>query len=222
MNCKHPNRGFTLIEVIIAVALVAIMAVTVAPPLVQNIKMGKVTRAQSDAQTIGNAVLTFYKDVGEWPVVMPDGRYAYKLLGNASMGGGNSGVPRGTNTIAGSGSWDDNGRSMTLTDVLIRNSSSSVAEFYKTSNKPQETPGWNGPYLSKVPTDPWGNPYAVNIRWSRSAIAGSNTADYDKHNLLVVSAGPNKIFETSLSANVENEQLGGDDVGFIFQPASRY
>ena len=94
----HPfkrNDGFTLIEVIIAVALVAIMAVAIAPPLVQNIKQGKVTRAQSDVQAIGTAILNFYKDVGEWPFTSPTGGTLNRLVVAQDTGSAIVGAARG-------------------------------------------------------------------------------------------------------------------------------
>ena len=85
MKSFSRNDGFTLIEVIIAVALVAIMAVAIAPPLVQNIKQGKITRAQSDAQTLGTALLNYYKDVGQWPT--HEGATALDILAGNADGG---------------------------------------------------------------------------------------------------------------------------------------
>ncbi len=215
------NRGFTLIEVIIAVALVAIMAVAIAPPLVQNIREGKITRAQSDAQSIGTAVLNFYKDNGEWPVSVGTTNLS-RLVGNESLGGGNAGIPRGASGISGAGGWDSSGNASTLTSHLIKNQTSAVDTLWTFSSNPMRRPGWNGPYLSQVNLDPWGNPFVINIRYGRPAITGTNTANYIKHNLMVISAGPNKLFETPMNNSIFDESIGGDDVGFIFNRASRY
>jgi prepilin-type N-terminal cleavage/methylation domain-containing protein len=221
----HPfkrNDGFTLIEVIIAVALVAIMAVAIAPPLVQNIKQGKVTRAQSDVQAIGTAILNFYKDVGEWPVTSPTGGSLNRLVGNTALGGGNSGIPSGTNAVTGSNRWRNYGQAGTLTDYLIRNKTAANPSLYAASRNPMSVPGWNGPYLSEVTLDPWGSPYLVNVRYGQPALTGTATENFDMHNILIVSAGPNKTFETSFDDNVFDEQAGGDDIAFIVQRASRF
>ena len=135
MKAHSRRDGFTLIEVIIAVALVAIMAVAIAPPLVQNIKSGKVTRAQSDAQAIGTALLSFYTDLGEWPLQDSDGTWLYRLVGNYDLGGNNAGVPGGTSSVTGSRTWDDAGRNLTLSEVLIRNANASGTELFTASNK---------------------------------------------------------------------------------------
>ncbi len=222
MRYKMEKRGFTLIEVIIAVALVAIMAVAIAPPLVQNIRNGKVTRAQSDTQAIGTAILSFYKDVGEWPTAAANGGYLARLVGNSSLGGGNNGIPAGTGTITGSNNWRDFGQTGSLTDYLIRNKNGNGTQLYGVSRNPMSQPGWNGPYLAEVNVDPWGSPYVVNIRYGRSAMVGTSTENFDMHNLLVVSAGPNKRFETVFADGSFDEQAGGDDVAFIVDRASRY
>jgi len=222
MSTFKRNAGFTLIEVIIAVALVAIMAVAIAPPLVQNIKQGKITRAQSDLQAISTAILSFYKDVGDWPTTSPTGGALNRLVGNYSLGGGNTGIPAGSNAVTGAGRWRNYGQSGTLDEYLIRNQAAGNPELYRVSRNPMSTPGWNGPYLSEVTLDPWGSPYCVNIRYAQPALAGTATENFDMHNVLIVSAGPNKVFETAFDDNVFDEQAGGDDLAYIIQRASRY
>ena len=221
MRLSIRNRGFTLIEVIIAVALVAIMAVAIAPPLVQNIREGKVTRAQSDAQAIGTAVMSFYKDVGQWPVAVTT-TTVDRLVGNEALGGGDNGIPTGSTAVTGAGGWLTAGNASTITAHLIRNKSATVDTLWAFSSNPVASPGWNGPYLSQSTLDPWGNPYVINVRYGIPAIVGSGTENYDKHNLIVLSAGPNKMFETPMSDTIYDEAIGGDDIGFIVNRATRY
>jgi prepilin-type N-terminal cleavage/methylation domain-containing protein len=221
MKGLNRNSGFTLIEVIIAVALVAIMAVAIAPPLVQNLKSGKVARAQSDVQSIGTAVLSFYKDVSDWPMASGSNNLSQVLVGLPATNGARDLIPSGVKAVSGSSSWRTNNRRTTLTDILIRNKVEN-AELYTVSRNPHVNPGWNGPYLTQVPLDPWGNPYMVNIKYATPAIAGTSTEDYDKHNVMVISSGPNEKFETPLKNDQFDEQVGGDDIGYIFQRASRY
>ncbi|MFH1842650.1 MAG: type II secretion system protein GspG [bacterium] len=212
------NMGFTLFEVIIAVALVAIMAVAIAPPLIKNLNEGKVARAQSDAQVIGNAILQFYKDTGEWPL-QSDADAGYeleRLVGNASLGGGNTGIPNGATGVNGGGNWDSYGQASTLTNQLILNAHDAVDPLYTESARPHVQPGWNGPYLDSVPLDPWGNPFLVNIRYVDPGVASS-----DEHNVMVISAGPNQLFDTTYADADLNEQLGGDDIGYFFRPAAQ-
>ncbi|MBN2170466.1 MAG: type II secretion system protein GspG [Candidatus Krumholzibacteriota bacterium] len=222
--CKRSGRaaGFTLIEVIIAVALVAIMAVAIAPPLIQNINQGRVARAQSDAQVIGNALVSYYKDVGEWPYQTDDDTAAdiRRLAGNYTLGGGNNGIPGGSGALPSSRNWSRTGTCETLTAFLIRNQIAGRNPLTAVSRNPHAEPGWNGPYLDRVPMDPWGNPFVINMRWAEPAIAGTGTENFDRHNVMVLSAGPNGIFETDFADDAFDEEPGGDDVGYVIRGSS--
>ncbi len=215
MSFSQRKSGFTLFEVIIAVALVAIMAIAIAPPLIKNLNEGKVARAQSDAQVIGNAVQAFYKDVGDWPLQY-DGDVAYdtaRLVGNATLGGGNVGLPRGADASA--DAWRHRGAPAVLDNLLIYNrDGAGNTPLYTVSANPHVKPGWNGPYLDRVPLDPWGNPFVVNIYYGRTDLATAAT-----HNVMVLSAGPNRLFETPFSDAMTNEQPGGDDITYVIRGA---
>ncbi len=208
------NDGFTLFEIIIAVALVAILAVAIAPPLIKNLNEGKIARAQSDAQVLGNAVLHFYKDTGSWPLQNDADTAAdlTRLVGNASLGGGNAGIPPGSPGVPGGGNWDSWGRSSTLTEQLIANAVGAVDPLYPESKNPHTNPGWNGPYLDRVPLDPWGKPFVVNVRYMNTRIN-----NYERHAVLVLSAGPNNLFDTPYQDATFDEIIGGDDVGYIIR-----
>lgn len=217
MNFKVRRDGFTLFEVIIAVALVAIMAVAIAAPLMKNLNEGRMARAQSDAQVIGDAVMSFYKDVGEMPL-QDDGDAAYdlaRMAGNDDFGGGNAGIPRGSNNAT--DNWRDRGRCGNMTNLMVRNADrNGTVGLYPVSQNPHVRPGWNGPYLERIPLDPWGNPYVVNVYYGRNDVANA-----ERHNMMVISAGPNELFETTFVDNQYNEQLGGDDIGHIIRGSNQ-
>jgi prepilin-type N-terminal cleavage/methylation domain-containing protein len=216
MDAVRRNSGFTLFEVIIAVALVAIMAVAIAPPLIKNLNEGKVARAQSDAAVIAGSIMQFYKDTGTWPL-QNDADAAFdltRLAGNTSLGGGDTGIPAGLAGVAGSGNWDSWGQVGSLSDQLIRNATDTVDPLYPETTRPHEQPGWAGPYLDREPLDPWGHPYVVNIRYLNPNVAGA-----ENHSVMVLSAGPNGVFETPFQDAATEEQYGGDDVGAVIRTA---
>ena len=138
MKSFSHKGGFTLIEVIIAVALVAIMAVAIAPPLVQNIKQGKITRAQNDAQSIGTAILNYYKDVGDWPV-REGGTDLTILVSNASLGGGTNGIPGGSAAVAGSNNWRLAPNPGTISEHLIKNKTAALDPLIAVSRNPNSS-----------------------------------------------------------------------------------
>jgi prepilin-type N-terminal cleavage/methylation domain-containing protein len=218
------RAGFTLFEVLIAVAIVAVLAVAVGIPVAKNLNQGKMARAQSDARVIGNAILNFYKDVGQWPAQTDKdpNPEAFRLVGNYDLGGGNNGITAGTDAAVGSHTWSSFGNASTLTEQLIRNRVNNIHPLYKESDKPHMEPGWNGPYLDEVPLDPWGNPFIVSIGFALPALAGTVTADNEYHNVLVLSAGKDGRFNTSFDSKIYNEKPEGDDIGFVILGASKF
>ena len=63
---KH-NAGFTMIEVIVIVAVIAILARVLTPMVVKEIRKSKISRSVSDMETIGTAFAQYYTDSGTWP-----------------------------------------------------------------------------------------------------------------------------------------------------------
>jgi type II secretory pathway pseudopilin PulG len=67
--------------------------------------------------------------------------------------------------------------------------------------------GWAGPYVNGLPkTDPWGNKYVVNVRDLPTGRV-----------VLVLSAGPNRIIETSPEQSSASVSILGDDIAFRVQ-----
>ncbi len=218
------KAGFSLFEVLIAVAIVAILAVAVGIPVAKNLNQGKISRAQSDAQVIGYAILDFYKDVGQWPAQTDHdpNPEAFRLVGNYELGGGNAGISSGTDAAAGSHSWSSFGSTTTLTEQLIRNRANNVYPLYKESINPHVDSGWNGPYLDQIPLDPWGRPFIVSIGFALPTVSGTVTSENEYHNVMVLSAGKDGVFNTSFDPRAYNEKPTGDDIGFVVLGARKF
>ncbi|MBI5116795.1 prepilin-type N-terminal cleavage/methylation domain-containing protein [Candidatus Poribacteria bacterium] len=225
------SAGFTLIEVIVAVGIVAILSAAVAVSVVKYINDGRIARSASDAQTIGTAVVTFLKDTGKWPVsddgVLNDAGELSRLVGldradvaNAAM------IPDGAGTATGDGNWDgggDGGTAGAMEDLLILNADANTTPLYTVSKSAPVVQGWNGPYIDTIPLDPWGNPFVCNIRYARGAsVTGVTAAEEASHSVFVLSAGPNGLFETSFddATALPATGVGGDDVGFLVSGAT--
>ena len=217
------SSGFTLVEILVAVAILAILSATLSPLVVKYINDGRRARAIADSQTIGQAILSFQVDTGLWPVsnddVITDAGECARLVGLPEASISNANIPAGsggsTNNWQGGGAG---GTACSIQDQLIFNRDNDTATLYPTSSTPPDPPGWNGPYLKSVPEDPWGNPYVCNVRYLINAnVAGVTTAEAQSHAVMCLSAGPNAVWDTTFADATALDGPGGDDIGFLIQ-----
>lgn len=182
------EKGFTLIEMVIVLAVVAILAAVMVPIIATNIEQAKVARAAADVKTIAEAMVRFRQDLGFWPIRDNGGTVVDLLAGPGTL------PPAGTGS-----SWL--GKTSTgLENHLV----SGVFSQYQRGPSPQGLPCWNGPYTSEIKTDPFNMAYLVNIANFHN---GSNAA------VFVLSAGPDRLTDT----NFEGGDLANDDIGFKLQ-----
>jgi prepilin-type N-terminal cleavage/methylation domain-containing protein len=195
---KSSVKGFTLIEVIVAIAVVALLAGIITPSVVKHIGDSKRARAQNDALVVGAACASFFKDVGMWPTKSAPAAFALILV----VGDGNT----PTNAGAGTANW-----------VLAPAAANAdLLAYHLISNQPKNAVAnaypvvgeisWRGPYQNNLPADPWGNRYAVNV----GNFAGANA-------VWVLSAGPDGIIQTPFAQAIPaNGVLAtvGDDIGY--------
>ena len=199
-----PSSGFTLIEVVIAVAIIAILSVVVTVSIMRNLDSGRIARAQSDCAAIAKTILQFRADCGFWPT--RTNAAAAENVDNL-ITGGPADVPPGDNSVApGANNWGRSGVVDTIQNQEIANTPA-----YAVSVNPKQQPGWNGPYLNSEALDPWGNSYMVNVRFLRA----NGPANRLQHNVFVLSAGPNGVTETAFDDGTVNEVITlGDDLGY--------
>ena len=63
------KRGFSLIELLVAVAVLGLLAALAAPPLLASIERGRVARVVLDLQTVEVALEAYRTDHGSYPPV---------------------------------------------------------------------------------------------------------------------------------------------------------
>jgi len=184
------KKGFTLIEMVVILAVIGILAAVLTPMLISYIDDARQRRAESDVRTIGAAILAFNKDLRKWPiwksttasdpvdVLYSDAADAAEAEGAAAKG------------------FDTSSNADTLENQLITN-----APDYSTSGKRK----WRGPYLESIDADPWGHRYYVNAKYLHQS----------GYAAFVLSAGPNGKIETDGDpANLPTtfNGAGGDDI----------
>jgi len=205
------NSGFTLIEMVVVLAVVAILAAILTPTIAKNINDSKITRATNETQVIAAAVGSFYRDVGRWPT--SDGT---SLSDTLQLLYGPGDVP----TIQGAGVsdeefWLNDGTGWavdvidTFANHLIENDPRDGAVNYPDDTTvPRPELRWRGPYLTEVRADPWGSHYSCNIYYTFNT-----TTNF----VGVWSAGPNRIANTDAIQASTAVSTGGDDVLYRLQ-----
>ncbi len=195
------TKGFTLVEVIIVLAVIAILASILIPIVTKNIEDSKIARAKSDTRTIAEAMLKAREDMGFWPIIDRNSNATALLIGT-TPDPVLTAVPQSSGGVS---SW-----SRTPAETIWWELVNTGNSYQKINPNPHNLPCWMGPYLAEVKFDPWGNPYLINS----SYLSGGASPDSTRK-VWVISAGSNKLMDTGFEGTTLN--LGGDDVGFPIQ-----
>ena len=62
------KAGFTLIELIVVIAIIAILGAIIAPNAFRAIEKAKIAKAVADYKTLKQASYSLYADTGKWPI----------------------------------------------------------------------------------------------------------------------------------------------------------
>ena len=203
------ERGFTLIELTVVLAVIVTLALVLTPSIINFITDSRVARARSDTQTMSAAVIQFYRDNGFFPQWSTAGAtggpgLAANLV-DLLVGPGN------TPSVAAANTWTT-GTTDALADQLVANAPGYTA---KTATAQF---GWNGPYLtSTIGPDPWNNRYAVNIGLIDTTAGTQTAAGATKSAVWMITAGPNGQIETAYSQAITTAVSSGDDIAFRIQ-----
>ncbi len=197
---REKSRGFTMIEMVITLAVVAILAAVLVPLISNNIQSARFARAGSDVSTIGKAIVQFRQDTGQWPIY--DGTTPRRLLYSDRNGvAGTAVFPAGPGATT---EWADIAavNSLSLSFHLVSYNIGAKGVQRGPSANPVN---WNGPYLSMVQLDPWGNSYMVNAEY----LGGTNS-------VYVISAGSERPALIDQTFN-GNPPADSNDVFFRIQ-----
>lgn len=136
---KFDRKGFTLIEVIVVVGIIAILASILVPMVLKEIEESRITKAQADVKSILTAIVILKKDTGQWPVNNNCSPDVTVLKGS----GGN--MP----PFAVVANWDTS-------------NINTLENYLQVDDEGCWPTSWKGPYMNKVGADPWGNAYILN------------------------------------------------------------
>lgn len=202
------KRGFTLIEMVVVLAVIAILAAILFPTIAKYISDSRVTRATNEEQVITASVMMLYKDTGKWPATFqeptvagggPSGRVDRLLTGGTA-----DPVPTATAPGArtGAANWGAFGNTKPLYDFLYYNNPDSNTGATDQNQSGEDYPisgefAWKGPYIdNETYVDPWGNHYVISARYFPGGAVSAN------HTVLVLSAGKDGVWSSPFDDSV--------------------
>ncbi len=195
------QRGFTMLEMIVVLAVIAIMSAVLTPMVLNYVDDAKKSKAQSDVKTLASFIVSLTKDVRHFPIYF-DGT---KTTGDPDIellqGPGNDPTD---NSSSGQG-WLAPSKKDDLANHLVINKPGGTSNTKKYASSGYVS--WKGPYVEQITEDPWGNRYLINIKNGNPNDAAPGKV------IWVLSAGPNGKIETDPSALTDSGPVpGGDDI----------
>ncbi len=195
------RKGFTLIEAMIVLSIIAILGAVLVPGIVKNMNDARISRAKDDVQTLGKMMLQARDDMGIWTTVNRNNQNSALLIGT-SPDPDASAIPLSNTGIS---SWNRTPMESFWWELVNVNNS-----YKKIDTNPHNLPSWKGAYLTEIKLDPWGNPYLSNVAYLSNGSTPDNT-----RKVWIISAGTNNLMDTNFEGTAL--QTGGDDIGFAIQ-----
>jgi prepilin-type N-terminal cleavage/methylation domain-containing protein len=201
-----PAHGFTLVEVIVVLAVVLLLSGIAVPLISGYVEDGRRARAEAEVKAIAASVVSFYKDVGIYPTRNASGTNAtVRVLYTGTS------PPNAATWVQSNGhnfyQWAASPANGDSADnqLLTNTPQGSAGAAYATTGRIR----WRGPYLAGAsPLDPWGRPYLINV------FSSFNNNATNQKRIFVISAGPNGVLETDERSRATDD-IAGDDIGMI-------
>lgn len=192
--------GFTFLELVIGVAVIALLAGTIAPLVGGTVELARIERAQTEVEVLGRAVQRFHDTVGSWPARAANGSQSIRRLVSGDS------IP-GAAPWLGSTAWDGD-----FAAGLVDTMHNQLRDNRPGGNVGAAWPStgsycWLGPYLFAAPLDPWRRPYVVTV------YSGYATDPTAHRGVWVLSAGPDGVMQTSSFGLADRP--AGDDIGWL-------
>jgi len=197
------KNGFTLIEIIVVLAIISVLAAVITPIAVRQIDESRLTAARADTKSLATGIINFRIDTKIWPV------YANTADYNSS----NETIDVLKTSEGNEASATNNGNWLSRPSDLFKDQLS--------DNETEPTyPDWKGPYIGEFKSDPWGRKYYAGV--------GSLFEDWgdgaDPPQAWVITSGPNGNIDTNTNGPLNDDPPGGpgtgDDVGFLISSYS--
>lgn len=219
------QKGFTLLELIIVLAIFALVSSMLVPLAIGTFRDADRAKAEVDVQEIATALSRFCTDLRRPPACAGADCSRIGLSGSAGLrflavgeGSGDLSARYPDERPSLPARWElranqDPTRPQrnNAFNHLIRNDPNADG-VVDASDYPKTGRRWQGPYLTWLGLDPWGKAYIVSV--GAMEPGGQPVAPRAKG--WILSAGPNGVIDTAPDAAA----LGGDDIGLIFDSRS--
>jgi len=187
------TKGFTLIELAVVLAIIAVLAAVLTPLVTGYLDQARVARSQADVRTIADALKLHQRDTGRYPIYNSGGYPNTVSDGTKTVFGGPGNNP--SETV----SWS---LSTTVATTTLESWVNGNFTGVSTTNAFPKA-AYRGPYVASIDADPWGNKYLLN---AANLNSGTNHA-------FVMSAGPNGAIDTVKDQAVSSAfAVGSDDI----------
>ena len=188
---RNGNRGFSLIEMVVVLAIIAILAAIITPMIISYVDRARINSARNDVRNIAAAVISFNTDTRVWPIYESSGE-----------------IPNGAAFDVMVTVGDDAALDSGLTSTLWTSGSSGDLRATVNENSlglsTSGRRGWNGGYMNDILEDPWGTKYYFNGVHLKP---GASSASF------VLSAGPDKTIDTEFDqVSSGTFSVGNDDI----------
>ncbi len=188
---RSDERGFTLLEITIVLAVIAILGLILAPSIVNFLTQTRLARARNDVQVLADAVIAFFDDNGFFPQYTGPARdqRIRLLVSPGDVGTAQTGAEPWTTV--------DPGAIDLISNQLVNNKPMFGLYGYPLKTTSSGA-GWNGPYIAnEIGADPWGTRYVINVEFlALGRLAVEADGIQEKRAVWALSAGPDAVFDT--------------------------
>ena len=162
------NKGFTLVELLVVIGIIALLSSFAILQFTRKRQESKIAKAEADLDMIYKAATMLVTTTDEWPGHQEAGIVCTDLPG---------GCPADNEFC----DTSCNGGCQACTNNL-----SSEEAGLTDDDSGNGYPHWDGPYISKIPNDPWGEKYWFDTDYWYEG------GDTDRWVVAIGSKGPNK------------------------------
>jgi general secretion pathway protein G len=217
---RRGHSGFSLVEVLVAVAAAVVLAAILTPMAFTYIDDSRMARAQVDAAMVGGAMTRFFNDTKKWPgqvEILAGPSIRFLAVGPVTAASLPTLAPPSIGIGAGTCADGLVGVQPGETEFATASPNSvntiNITPLLRIPPPAADYPNWKGPYLSAdIETDPWEHVYLINVI---PLFCGEVVTQATPGGVLgfawIISGGPNGTVQTPFTATRVSE--GSDDAG---------